>query len=108
MADFSSVVVTDKAVLFDGMELPCHIAQGGISFKPGGSDDINRLTVEFLVGPVVFTDPTVEAEVAGEDYDESERRWNTLAFWIFAEWRMATDRIDKLTKEFHSGRSIVL
>jgi len=103
LADFSSVVVTDKAVLFDGIELPAYIAQGGISFKPGGWDDVNRLTVEFLVGPVVFTDPTVEAEVVSEDYNESERRWNTLAFWIFAEWQMATDRTNKLTKEFLGG-----
>ncbi|AYD87069.1 hypothetical protein SEA_NICOLETERA_42 [Mycobacterium phage NicoleTera] len=51
------VLVTDKAVYFDGWELPWFIAEDGISFTPGGRDDINRLTVEFLVGTVTFRDP---------------------------------------------------
>ena len=54
---FPEVVVADKAVFFDGQELPWYIAQDGISFTPGGHDDINRLTVEFLVSSVTFDDP---------------------------------------------------
>ncbi|AMS01033.1 hypothetical protein SEA_ARCHERNM_39 [Mycobacterium phage ArcherNM] len=50
------VLVTDKAVYFDGWELPWFIAKDGISFTPGGSDDINRLTVEFFVGTTTFRD----------------------------------------------------
>ena len=48
------VVVTDRAVFFDGLELPWYIAENGISFKPGGSDDLNTLTVEFIVDSTTF------------------------------------------------------
>lgn len=52
----SHVLVTDKAVYFDGIfEAPCYIADGGVQFEPGPGG-CNRLTVEFLTGPVHFDD----------------------------------------------------
>ncbi|QDK03476.1 hypothetical protein SEA_PAINTERBOY_42 [Mycobacterium phage PainterBoy] len=48
------VLVTDRAVFFDGQELPWHIAEDGIRFRPGGHDDINTLTVDFFVNNVTF------------------------------------------------------
>jgi hypothetical protein len=98
--DLTLVAVTDKAVLFNGVELPGIISRNGVSFKPGGYDDLNRLTVEFLVGPVVFTDPSIESSVRCGPTDDSESRWNTLAFWAFSEWRMEAHRIDDLMKEY--------
>lgn len=47
-------LITDKAVYFDGVELPWYISEGGIDFKPGGRDDFNRLRVEFLVDSARF------------------------------------------------------
>lgn len=98
--DMASVLVTDRAVLFNGVELPCLIAQDGISFKPGGWSDVNRLTVEFLVGPVVFTDPSIESTVVGDRIDDSERRWNWILFWILSEWQMENLRVDDLVREY--------
>lgn len=51
----SHVLVTDKSVYFDGLfEAPCYIAENGVKFEPGLGRDCNRLTVEFLTGPVLF------------------------------------------------------
>lgn len=47
------VVVTDRAVYFDGVELPWYIAEDGISFKPV-VDGFHSLTVEFLVESATF------------------------------------------------------
>ena len=49
----SHVLITNKSVYFDGIfEVPCYIADSGVQFTPG--PDVNRLTVEFLTGPVHF------------------------------------------------------
>lgn len=52
--------ITRDGVYFGDEKLPGIIAQDGVTLRPGGADDINRLTVEFLVGPVECTDPLVE------------------------------------------------
>ncbi|AGR46455.1 hypothetical protein SEA_SUPERCHUNK_40 [Mycobacterium phage Superchunk] len=84
------VLVTDRAVFFDGLELPWYIAENGISFKPGGSNDINTLTVEFLVGTTTFKD-SWETEY----WDE----W----FWLERRIHLESDcivmRIDRIIKE---------
>lgn len=67
------VVVTDKAVYFDGKELPWLIAKDGVSFQPGGWDDVNRLTIEFLVDDTSF-------ETSWET--KHEERWSNLRFKI--------------------------
>ncbi|AEL17918.1 hypothetical protein TRIXIE_41 [Mycobacterium phage Trixie] len=85
------VLVTEKAVYFDGQELPWHIAQDGISFKPGGRDDINRLTVEFLVGTTTFED-TWEVE------HQSEWRW-LLANVRLDHW-LALGEFIRIEEEF--------
>lgn len=52
--------ITCDGVYFGGEKLPGLIAEGGITLKPGSKHDINTLTVEFLVGPVMIDDATVE------------------------------------------------
>lgn len=51
------VRITRSAVYFGEHKLPGVIASDGITFKPGCGTDINRLTIEFYVGPVTADDP---------------------------------------------------
>ncbi|MUL44477.1 hypothetical protein FZI85_17290 [Mycobacterium sp. CBMA293] len=53
------VLVTKDAVYFGETKLPGVIAQNGISITPGGSKDISRMTIEFLVGKVYVEDTSV-------------------------------------------------
>ncbi|BBC53838.1 hypothetical protein [Mycobacterium phage PP] len=91
---FPEVLVTDRAVFFDGEELPWHIAEDGISFEPGGRDDFNRLTVEFLTGTVTFNDPwaSVHAE-----------RWHWMPRNIAFEFEKAIAEFDRIERK-HVGR----
>lgn len=52
------VRVTSDAVYIGDEQIPGCIAEHGITIKPGGGSDMNRLTIEFLVGPVNTDDPT--------------------------------------------------
>jgi hypothetical protein len=52
------VRVTRNAIYIGEERLPGCIAKEGVTIKPGGADDINRMTVEFLVGPVDVEDAT--------------------------------------------------
>ncbi|AXC33499.1 hypothetical protein SEA_SHAM4_39 [Mycobacterium phage Sham4] len=85
------VMVTPRAVYFDGRELPWYIAKDGISFTPGGHDDINRLTVEFLVGDVTFKD---QWEI---DHD-AEWAWLRRSVWL--ESRVQLRALDHLIEEY--------
>ncbi len=55
------VRITRDAIYFGDEKVPGCIAADGVTLKPGGSDDINRLTVTFLVGAVTAEDPFVTA-----------------------------------------------
>jgi hypothetical protein len=58
MTDLARVHITRDNVYFNGIAVPCYIAENGVTFVPGGQQDCNRLIVEFLVGDVVSDDPT--------------------------------------------------
>ncbi|QTF81463.1 hypothetical protein SEA_TARSUSIV_39 [Mycobacterium phage TarsusIV] len=88
------VLVTDKAVFFDGLELPWYIAEDGISFKPGGRDDFNRLTVEFLVSTVMFSD---DAKWALDHLSE----WYWLDRIVALEFRVQLRAFDRIMKEYN-------
>ncbi|QXO13318.1 hypothetical protein SEA_TROOPER_41 [Mycobacterium phage Trooper] len=81
---FAEVLVTDKAVLFDGKELPWHIAQDGVRFEPGGFDDFGRLSIDFLVEDVRFTlrEPRGFIDLYWSEQDkweaEHNKRWDRL------------------------------
>lgn len=55
------VRITRDGLYFGDEKLPGCIAEGGVTFKPGGGVDINKLTVEFLVGTVTAEDPLVDS-----------------------------------------------
>lgn len=58
------VRITRDAIYIGDEQLPGCIATGGVTLKPGGNNDVNRLTVTFLCGPVTADDPWVtQAEV---------------------------------------------
>ena len=80
-------VITDTDVYFDGWRLPWYIASDGIRITPGGSNDINSVSIEFLVETVVVKDSW--------DLD-----WATLKcdsnFWFESEMV----KIDKLIEEY--------
>lgn len=65
------VRITRDAVYFGEHKLPGLIAEDGIILKPGGSQDINRLTIEFLVGPVAADDPCVTDTPVGDSVQYS-------------------------------------
>lgn len=52
MPDIPDARVTRDAIYIDGQRLPGWIKEGGVVIKPGGTRDINTLTVTFLVGAV--------------------------------------------------------
>lgn len=54
------VRVTRDAVYFGDTKMPGCLAEDGVTVKPGGGKNINRMTVEFLVGEVITEDPTKE------------------------------------------------
>lgn len=54
------VRITRDAVYFGDTAMPGCIAEDGVTVKPGGGRNINRLTIEFLVGEVITDDPTKE------------------------------------------------
>ncbi|AMS00938.1 hypothetical protein SEA_LOSER_42 [Mycobacterium phage Loser] len=85
-------MVTEKAVYFDGYELPWYISEDGIDFTPGGRDDFNRLRIEFLVGTTTFRDPW---EVWENDH---------LARWMNLRLQIADDYL-QLMKEFADVRA---
>lgn len=59
------VRITDSsAVYFGDEQLPGCIAEDGITIKPGGANNINRITIEFLVGPVHVDDPLADDDGA--------------------------------------------
>lgn len=49
-------IASDGDVFIGDERLPGCIAAGGITIKPGGVADLNRLTIEFLTGPVHVED----------------------------------------------------
>lgn len=64
MTDMPEVVISGAKVLIGGQELPGLILRGGVHVAPGGCDDVNKLTVTFLVGRVFVEDPTGESDYA--------------------------------------------
>lgn len=83
------VLVTEEAVYFDGRELPWFIARNGVSFKPGGCDDINQLTITFLVESARF-----EASWGLQHH----QRWQDLKARVADEY---TDELFALLKGLH-------
>lgn len=67
------VRITRDAVYFGDRKLPGLIAQDGIILKPGGANDSNRLSIEFLVGPVTADDPLVTDAPVGDSVQYSSR-----------------------------------
>lgn len=65
--------ITRDAVYFGQHEMPGVIAQDGITLKPGGKDDMNRLTIEFLVGEVIADDPMVTSTDTGTQVQYSSK-----------------------------------
>lgn len=55
-----TVRVTSDGVYFGEHKLPGLIAEKGVTVRPGGGGDVNVMTVEFIVGPVVVDDPTTD------------------------------------------------
>lgn len=88
------VIVTDTAVYFDGRELPWYIAQDGISFEPGGQDDFNRMTIEFLVSTASFTDESKAWGVV------SAARWFDLEARLTVHYIHVHQEITKVMKEY--------
>lgn len=103
-----NVLVTDKAVYFDGLELPWYIAENGISFKPGGRDAINRLTVEFFVNSATFLgiDPESPGLTNEEAYrlekwwHEYESEWFWLGRLIELKALVEHDEFDRIEEKF--------
>ncbi|AZS08242.1 hypothetical protein PBI_IRONMAN_40 [Mycobacterium phage IronMan] len=90
---FPEVEVTEKAVYFDGYELPWYISQDGVDFKPGGRDDFNRLRIEFLVSHTTFSD--------GLKWElEHLKEWTWLKRAIALEMRVQTRAFDRIMKEY--------
>jgi hypothetical protein len=64
MTDLARVLITRDNVYFNGIAVPCYIAEKGITFIPGGDNDCNRLIVEFLVSTVEADDPSMVPDAA--------------------------------------------
>ncbi|ASR86493.1 hypothetical protein SEA_CHANGELING_41 [Mycobacterium phage Changeling] len=92
---FAEVLVTDSAVIFDGKELPWHIAKGGVHFEPGGFDDIGRLTVEFLVEDVRFTLTEPRGFI-----DLWVNEWHWLRALLNHNYDLELNEFDRIEKEF--------
>jgi hypothetical protein len=54
------VRIDREAIYFGDTKVPGCIASDGVTFKPGGGTEMNRLTIEFLVGPVTAVDPMAQ------------------------------------------------
>lgn len=54
--DVPTRITKSGDVYFGDTKVPGLIEEGGISVKPGGHRNLNRLTVTFLVGDVVAED----------------------------------------------------
>lgn len=56
--DYLDVVtrITRDGIHFGTEKVPGLIAEDGIVLHPGGAHDVNKLTVTFLVGPVIADD----------------------------------------------------
>lgn len=52
-------------IYFGDDKIPGLIDADGVVLRPGGKDDINRLQVTFLVGPVVCHDAMVSSKTIG-------------------------------------------
>ncbi|AHG24261.1 hypothetical protein KIY80_gp37 [Mycobacterium phage Benvolio] len=90
------VVVTDKAVYFDGYELPWYITENGIDFKPGGHDDFNRLRIEFIVGTTTFSD-SAKQQLWEVGHDQ---RWKRMRIDITFSHKVQLGMLDRLIKEY--------
>lgn len=69
--------ITRDGIHFGDEKLAGLIAEDGILLKPGGHDGVNKLTVTFLVGPVVCDDPLVAARPAGTETEPATQYSNT-------------------------------
>lgn len=57
---YQTTRITRDGIYFGDEKVPGLIAEDGITFHPGGSDEINTLTVTFLVGAVEAVGPVTE------------------------------------------------
>ncbi|AHJ86407.1 hypothetical protein 40AC_43 [Mycobacterium phage 40AC] len=92
---FADVLVTDNAVIFDGQELPWHIAKDGVRFEPGGFDDFGRLSIDFLVEDVRFT---IREPRGFIDYWVSE--WYWLRSLLNLNYAVELSEFDRIEKEY--------
>lgn len=56
------VRITRDSVYIGSHKMPGCIIEDGITLKPSGGTDFNRLTITFVVGRVTVEDPWVTAE----------------------------------------------
>ncbi|AOT24961.1 hypothetical protein PBI_KALPINE_41 [Mycobacterium phage Kalpine] len=84
-------MVTEKAVYFDGYELPWYISEDGIDFTPGGRDDFHRLRIEFLVDSATFKD--------SRSFRRDEQ-WYWLGRRIGLEFDMELIKFDNAERRF--------
>ncbi|QJD50246.1 hypothetical protein SEA_IWOKEUPLIKEDIS_43 [Mycobacterium phage Iwokeuplikedis] len=90
---FPDAVVTEKAVYFDGYELPWYISEQGVSFEPGGHDNFNRLRIEFMVNSATFRD-----DLKWQMDHLSE--WTWLKRAVALEMRVQLRAFDRIMKEY--------
>lgn len=94
---FPVVRITDKAVMFDGQELPWHIAKDGIRFDYG--PDISTLTIDFLVERVEFLVGETTFRSQWEINHDGEWQWLKRA--VALEFRVQQRAFDRIEKEFN-------
>lgn len=58
-----TVRITADGVYFGDVKLPGIIAEDGVTLTAGNPDEVNRLTVTFLVGQVHADDPVLTTDV---------------------------------------------
>ena len=59
--DLPIVHISRDGITIGAVQLPAElILHDGITIKPGGGIDVNRMTVTFIVGHIRVDDPTTE------------------------------------------------
>lgn len=53
-------ITRDGRVYIGDDMVPGIIAQRGVTIQPGGADDVNEITIRFIVGRVIVEDPLSE------------------------------------------------
>jgi hypothetical protein len=91
---FAEAVVTDRAVFFDGEELPWHIAKDGIQYQPDPDFDIGRLHITFLVDSVEFKNE-VKQELRQLEHDAAWTHLNNRLSFRFYRALLAFESVER-------------